>query len=64
MYRLPEVWDEMKTDTMLHGVNAGDVRTTQHRPDSRPSYRQSLILPVRLYILYCLRTSYSSSRVS
>ena len=56
MYRLPEVWGRMKADTMLHGVNAGDVHTTHHEPDSRfPTDTPSSACPP-VYI-YCLPTN-------
>jgi len=51
---------------MLHGVHAGDVRTTHRGSITDPIH----VLPTDspsaapVYILYCLRTSYTSSRVS
>jgi len=58
---------EVKADTMLHGVNTGDVRTTHRESRTDPIHifptdnPSSARPPV--YILYCVRTSYSFSRV-
>ena len=53
---------------MLHGVNAGDIRTTNRESitDSIHALPTDGLSPIRppAYELYCLRTSYSSSRVS
>jgi hypothetical protein len=68
--RLPEVRDEVKTDTMLHDV----MLETSVPPIAKllPTPIHVLLTvsprpPVRfvyIYILYCQRTSYTSSRVS